>query len=288
LVRGFSKNHKPFYAINETNCRFFQDESCAKCREACPESAIQLEKTGNSSAGEADAVVLATGFSAFDPADKPYGYGVFKNVITNLELERMLRQEGIAKRLSDGQEPERIAFIQCVGSRDAKLKHLWCSKVCCGSALRMARFIKNRKPETGISVFYIDIQTFGRNFEPQYKEFQEAVRLVRAIPGDIFQVENDHLKFTYHESGKDEPEEALFDLVVLSVGLAPNPDTAGTAKRLGLDAPAEGFIGASDRATTNGIFATGTVKGPMSIPESIADAGNTAWQVLEYLGVKTS
>ncbi|MBW2365724.1 MAG: hypothetical protein JRF25_11850, partial [Deltaproteobacteria bacterium] len=113
--------------------------------EACPEGAIDLDAGETTLSAHANAVILATGFKPFNPVDKPYGYGKFKNVITNLDMERMLRRDGRAIKPSNGVEADRIAFIQCVGSRDAKLNHLWCSKVCCGSALRMAGLVKARQ-----------------------------------------------------------------------------------------------------------------------------------------------
>ncbi|MCF8107974.1 MAG: FAD-dependent oxidoreductase [Desulfohalobiaceae bacterium] len=283
LVHGSSRHHSPFYAIREENCRYFKDQSCQRCREVCPEGAIQLNTKRKRHAGEADAVILTTGFKTFDPKDKPYGYGIFQNVVTNMELERMLRQNGAVFRPSDGRRPERIAFIQCVGSRDAKLGHLWCSKVCCGSALRMARFIKHRESDADITVFSMDVQTFGRDFQLVYAAMRETVRLVRAIPGDFFQTENDRLQFAYVDNQHPELVEEAFDLVVLSIGLVPNPETADLARMLGLSSPAGGFIDSARPPVTHGVFPAGTVKGPMGIPESIADAGSAAWQTLQYL-----
>jgi heterodisulfide reductase subunit A len=150
----------------------------------------------------------------------------------------------------------------------------------------MAQLIKKRRPETEITLFYIDIQTFGKDFEPVYRKLRNDIRLIRAIPGDIFRNEEDSLRITFAETATQEPGEEVFDLVVLSIGLVPNPDTKEIARQLHLDAADTGFMIPSEPCSEMGIFPAGTVRGPMSIPESIASAGNAAWQVLTYLGIE--
>ncbi len=286
ITRGFSKSNIPFYAISKEKCINIKDKSCTICQDICPEGAINLDKKETEFNTEADAIIVATGFSPFNPESKPYGYNIFKNVVTNLDLERMLRQESRAIRPSDNSQPKHIAFIQCVGSRDAKLNHLWCSKVCCGSALRMARLIKARQPETKITFFYIDIQTFGKDFEIFYKDVQEDVRMIRAIPGDIFKTEDDSLRITYPDNTTHETREEIFDLVVLSIGLTPCSGIQDMAKVLNIELADTGFFstsGESGLTSKDGIFTAGTAMGPMSIAETVANAGNTAWQTLKYL-----
>ena len=288
VTQGFSRNHTPFYAISSEKCRYLQDQSCSVCRETCPAGAIELDAAGTTAATRADAVVLATGFTAFSPESKPYGYGRFKNVMTNLEMERLLRRDGRALKPSSGAEAERIAFIQCVGSRDAKLNHLWCSKVCCGSALRMAGLVKARQPETRITFFYMDVQTFGRDFDLFYGKIREDVRLIRAIPGDIYPVAEDELRVTFLDPVSSESVQAEFDLVVLSVGMTPCAGLVQTADMLKLPLADTGFaqqIGAEGLMPEKGIFTAGAVTGPMSIAESIASAGKAAFEVAKYLGV---
>ena len=234
---------------------------------------------------EAAAVIWATGFSVFNPQNKPYGYGVFKNVITNLELEDMVREEGRATRPSDRRVARSLAFIQCVGSRDAKLHHLWCSKFCCGSALRMANLIRVREPQTQVSFFYIDLQTFGRNFETFYRQVQENVRMIRAIPGDIFQTKDGSLKVTFADNDTHETVEELFDLVVLSAGMQPCKKNSALAAQLNLDAEDSGFVenAAGDAKGLPGVFVAGAADGPMTIAESIASAGSTVLKAIKYL-----
>jgi heterodisulfide reductase subunit A len=288
VTKGFSKNHTPFYAISSEKCLYLKDQSCTVCREACPEGAIDLDAGEMTEPTHANAVILATGFTPFNPVSKPYGYGKFENVITNLEMERMLRTDGRALKPSNGVEAGSIAFIQCVGSRDAKLNHLWCSKVCCGSALRMAGLVKARQPEIQVTFFYMDVQTFGRDFDEFYAKIRQDVRLIRTIPGDIYPAVNDQLRVTFLDNTSSETFQEKFDLVVLSVGMTPCQNIQETTETLQLPLAETGFVEPDDKGgltSEKGIFTAGCVTGPMSIPESIASAGQTAFEVAKYLGL---
>jgi heterodisulfide reductase subunit A len=230
--------------------------------------------------------VFATGFKPFNPQDKPYGYGVFSNVVTNLDLEKRLRKTGRLVRFSDHKTPRNLAFIQCVGSRDAKLGHLWCSRVCCASALRMARLLQQRQPEINITIFYIDIQSFGRDFESFYSQARRKIRFQRSIPGDIFENEDQTLNLTYVDDADHAATEETFDMVVLSIGMLPNVDAATPPRGLDLETTAEGFLSSpcsEQPQAPMGIFSTGSATGPMGIAESIASAGQTAAAVISYL-----
>lgn len=284
--RGYSASTQPFFAIDEDRCLYFRDRSCEKCRDICPQQAISLEAESESFSCEADAIVMATGFDAFKPVSKPYGYGHFKNVVTSLEMEDILRENGAPVSPRDGEPVRKMAFIQCVGSRDASVGHLWCSRICCGTSLRMARMLKHRDPEIEIVFFYIDIQTFGRDFDDVYRAIQEQMRLIRAIPGDIYENEHGDLKVTYQESDSGESIREDFDLVVLSVGLMPGEGTQQAAGLLKLQtADWENPFGAP--AIPEGVFMAGTVGGPMGIADSVADAGRAALEVSGYLGLKS-
>ncbi|MFH1982161.1 MAG: FAD-dependent oxidoreductase [Pseudomonadota bacterium] len=235
----------------------------------------------------ADAVVVATGFSPYAPSQKPYGWGRFDNVVTNLELERVLRTHGKALRPSDQAPASKIAFIQCVGSRDGKLGHLWCSRICCGSALRMARLIQARQPDTDIAFFYIDVQTFGKDFQTVYDDARKAVRMVRIIPGDVIPLPEGGLRIGYFDPVLNQGVDEAFDLVVLSIAMLPGADAPRIGALLGLAHAATGFFNpAADAGATSppGVFTAGAATGPMSIAEAITSAEQTAWQVQGYLG----
>ncbi|MEJ2095937.1 MAG: FAD-dependent oxidoreductase [Deltaproteobacteria bacterium] len=282
INRGSSAHHHPFYFLDTHTCSRAGNADCNICSKSCPQGAIRLDAAPHIETGTTDAVLLTTGFSPFAPEDKPYGFGLFQNVVTNLELEAIFRQCGSALRPSDQSAAERIAFIQCVGSRDAKLNHLWCSRVCCASALRMAGRIKFDRPETEISCFYIDIQTFGKDFETFFTRIKHDIRFVRSIPGDVFELEDKRLKLIYTDPVTHESCEEQFDLVVLSIGLCPNMDAVEETGPLELKPDSDGFFSKGSPKDT-GVFVAGTATGPMSIPESIASAGSAAKEILSYL-----
>lgn len=232
-----------------------------------------------------DALLLTTGFATYDPTEKPYGYGKFANVTTTVEAEQILRTQGRMLRPLDGVPPGRIAFIQCVGSRDSRIGHNWCSKICCPSALRMARLIQSRQPDTAVTFFYIDVQSFGRNFQAYYQQCRQSIQAIRAIPGDIFKTPDDCLKVTYFDPTRMKSTHAVFDMVVLSVGLVPSPEHAAWSAMLGQPlAPSGFFDGAGRAASRPGLFTAGAALGPMSIAESIDSAGKAACEMVRFLG----
>lgn len=274
-------------AIRRDLCLFFEDAACTRCRDACPQGAVTLSETA-AQAGHltADAVLVATGFRPYNPKEKSFGHHYFDDVVTNLEAENILRRHTVLKRPSDDTAPERVAFIQCVGSRDAKLGHNWCSKICCGSSMRMARLIQARQPQTQVTFFYIDIQTFGKDFDEFYARAKESMTLVRAIPGDIFKSAEGRLQVVYFDPESHQSIESQFDMVILSAGLTPETDNAKMLAMFELQPAATGFI--QDRrehsALPAGVFVAGSALGPMTITESVGSAGQTSWQILDYLG----
>jgi heterodisulfide reductase subunit A len=289
IARGHSKNNVPLYAVDETRCFHFRDGSCRLCEELCPEKAIHLDQRARQISREANAVVLASGFLAFDPVNRPrYGYGINRNLITALDLERMLREKGQIVRPSDNKVPETIAFLQCVGSRDHQLGHGFCSQICCGYAMRMARAISFRKPEIKATIFYMDIQNCGKGFSTFYEGCKDHIRFVRLMPGDIFQGDGDRLVLSYANEQDGHAIWEAFDLVVLSVGIMPGASNVSLADMLNVDLDEQGFFASAaaldDTCTGQpGIFLAGTVQGPKDIADSMAQAGRAARQVAQYL-----
>ena len=227
----------------------------------------------------ADAVLIAAGFDLFDPRDTPYGFGLYPDVVTNLQVEALLRSPGGVVKPSDGTPPARVAFLQCVGSRDRKLDHLWCSTFCCGASVRAATRIKAARPETEITVFYIDIQSFSRDFESAWSEYRRSLRFVRGVPAEAFQ-DGTGIRLAWLELESRQAREETFDLVVLACGMVPAAGLAETAAGFGLRPEATGFLPA---ASAPGVFAAGAVRGPMTIPETIADARHAAARLLSHL-----
>ncbi len=245
---------------------------------------IHVRQNGQKVVREVDAVVLASGFKPFDPSQKPYGYGRFPNVLTNLDLENRLRQTGQVLRQPDGKIPENIAFIQCVGSRDITLNHLWCSRVCCASALRMAHRIQHIQPKTDVTFFYIDVQTFGKNFEQVYSDIKSRIRQVRAIPGDIVKTADDRLRVSFFDPAARKYQEDLFDMAVLSIGMTPSEDHRSLSDLFRISLNHSGFFpDHPHQGKPPGVFAAGSALKPMGIAESIASGSRAALQVLDWL-----
>ena len=280
ILKGFSKNNNPLYVVTDT-----------KSAKNVPEGAVNLSEMGTEDTLKVDGVILASGFKPFDAKMKgTYGYGRFNNVITGMDLERIKRKYGSVVRPSDEKAPEKIAFIQCVGSRDERLGNLWCSQVCCPYAMRMATDVQYKNEEAEVSVFYMDIQNGGKNFDGFYEKCQNTMNFVRNIPVDVFPLENDRLKMRYlkDEDGKAIEEE--FDLVVLSVGITPGDDNEFLAGALGIGLTEDGFVAGNDAlnrtlTANQGVFIAGTVEGPKTIAGSMAQAGQAACEAMKYLGV---
>ncbi|MEZ4549828.1 MAG: FAD-dependent oxidoreductase [Desulfobacterales bacterium] len=259
--------------------------------DVCPEGAIVTGDAPQTKEVLADAMVVATGFKPFDAARKgTYGYNRFPNVISGLDMERIKRRKGYMARPSDGQLAQKIAFIQCVGSRDENLGNLWCSQVCCPYALRSAESLKHKNPDLDVTVFYMDIQNTGKSFPVFYETCKNDIRFIRSIPVDIFPVENDNLKMRLFDESEGTPVMETFDLVVLSIGIMPNAENTDIAGRLGIELDEDGFFKSADAfnktsTSNNGIFIAGTAQGPKTIAASMAQAGQAASGVLTYLGV---
>lgn len=267
--------------LNEDRCRFFRDASCRACLDVCPENAFRLEDVPWTMDVKADSVILATGFRPFDPTEKPrFGYGRVPGVITALELENMLRADNWTSGTGDKQIRS-VAFIQCVGSRDPSIGRDYCSRVCCGYGLRLARLLRSRFPSIDLSMFYMDIQTYDRDFEQRLSLAEKEVRLIRSIPGEIRTSQDGRAEVIYH--GPDERRVAeSFDLVVLSIGISPNPIQGF----LEVESNVDGFAGPDGESVetgVDGLFVAGTAQGPRSIEDTITHAIKAAGAAASYV-----
>jgi heterodisulfide reductase subunit A len=230
--------------------------------------------------GQARAILIATGFTPFRAEDKPqYGYGRHPNVLTGLDLEESLRDSGKVLRPSDQKSPQSVAFIQCVGSRDLTLGRPYCSQVCCGYALRMAKLLVHQDPKIGISFFYMDIQSFDKDFPLFMADLPPQVKLMRGIPGEIRKGENDQAVLIFQGEGDGPAGRQAFDLAILSVGIMPGLDNPQLRDRFNLTLNPDGFL----QSQSEGIFLAGTVKGPKSIARSITQASRAAEEIFSYL-----
>jgi len=247
---------------------------------------IEVRSNGSDTRLDASAIVVATGVGFFDARRKPeYGYGIFQNVITARDLDEMLRFKGGVSRPSDGQMPSKIAFFQCVGSRDETIGHLWCSKVCCAYALRFMKAIRHQNPEIQTSFFYIDIQPLGASFESLLESCRQdkAMRLIRCLPSKVYGYRTTtDLQMRYVDPISGEILEEGFDLVVLSIGMTPGQDAEQVAHAFNILKNEEGFY--QSPSESSGIFLSGACKGPRDVGTSMTDAKATALRIVQYLG----
>jgi heterodisulfide reductase subunit A len=267
---------------------------CGKCEKVCPVEAVDFTQQPETFTIHATAVVLATGFELTDlGAKKEYGGGQLQNVIDPLMMERFLAPTGPYGRVlrpGDGMEPTTIAYVQCAGSRDQSLGIEYCSRVCCMYAIKQAMLISGALPLAEITIYYMDIRTFGKGYEQFYQNAKAmGVEFVRGKVASIREDEkhNPVLKVELTEEGRI--VERTHDLVVLSLGMVPY----ASPRKFGLLPSSDGFISipaidASPCATERpGIFVTGTAGGPMDIVDSIVTASAAASAASAYIRSKT-
>jgi heterodisulfide reductase subunit A-like polyferredoxin len=262
---------------------------CYQCVEACLANAVCHEAQPRPIELNVGAIIAAPGFRAFDPSKlDTHGYGKFPNVVTSMEFERILSPSGPTQghlvRPSDHQEPKKIAWIQCVGSRDRQHgAHTYCSGVCCMYAIKESMVAKEHCPEgLDTAIFYMDMRTYGKDFEKYYNRARDkhGVRFIRSrvhtvdpVPGS----DNVSIQYT-NEAGEQLAEQ--FDMIVLSVGVETTPETVELAKRLGIDvtdhnfAQTGGFAPVS--ASRPGMYVCGLFQGPKDIPSSVMEASAAA------------
>lgn len=239
------------------------------------------------------AVVLTTGFKLFAAEKKEeYGYGIFENVITSRDLEQQFKNHG-KPLMANGNTPKRVAFIHCVGSRDEKVNNAYCSKVCCVTAVKQAIEVKEALPDTEVFNFYMDLRMFGHGYEQLYKQAQVlGVTFVRGRLSETNETSGGSIIVKVEDTLAAKPMRLTVDLVVLMVGITPQPETEDILNSLGLPHNEDGFVEVKDAHTaatktnTEGVFVAGACIGPTNITDSINSARAAALQVHSYLNHK--
>ena len=270
---------------------------CLQCVSACQRGAIRHDETAQELELDVGAVILATGFDPFDPRRKPeLGYGKYPQVITSLEFERLVSASGpTAGRISlNGHPPQKIVFIQCVGSRDRSLVLANCSRVCCMAVAKQAHLAHDRLPGAEITVFYMDVRAFGKGFEEFYDRVRkEGILYRRGSPSEILRSPNGNSVIVRAEDTLlGEPVEVEADLVVLAVGMLPRQDTAELAQTLQVLRGADGyFLEAHAKLRTvessvPGVYLAGACQGPKDIPDAVAHAKAAASAAMILLAGK--
>ena len=283
----------PFsYILDEGRCLRFKGEKCDLCRDSCPPKAIEFELKPKEQELSVNAVIVATGFDVFDAREKgSLGYGRYPNVLTGLDLEQIFSREGYLILPTNANEPQNIAFIQCVGSRDEG--HRYCSQVCCKYAMKLAGLIKYQNPDTQVTIFYIDLQTTGKGFAQFYENYKESIRFVRGVPVEILQTSSGELEVRFEDIAQGKVCRDTFDLVVLSVGISPGKNSWDLARILGINLADDGFFDikhplSSNETNVDGVFVAGTCQGPKDIPDSIAHGIAAASKAMQVLAESTS
>lgn len=247
---------------------------------------VTLDNDGKTIERQVAALVVAAGIDPYDAHLKgEYGYGYLKNVLTARDLELMLREKGAIFRPSDGISPQKIAFFQCVGSRDQSAGNLYCSQVCCAYALRLIRLIRHTYPDITIAFYYMDIQPAGVNFANFLSRCRDdkSIRFIRSIPSKVYHAPaTDSLSVKFVDPDQGNVKEEHFDMVILSVGMTLKKDAKLTAALLGMAFDEDGFISEGLQAK-EGIFATGACTGPKDIERSLTQAKSTAANVYQYV-----
>jgi heterodisulfide reductase subunit A len=270
------------YRIDRTKC-----VGCGLCEQYCKANAVEYSQDEERETLNVGSIVLSPGFETFDPTIKPeYGFGRFPNVVTSIQFERILSASGPyaghVLRPSDGKHPMKIAWIQCVGSRDEQQNRGYCSAVCCTYATKEAIIAKEHTKGTDCTIFYMDMRTFGKGFEEYYNMAKNEynVKYVKCRIPHIEEVrETKDLKIIYQDDN-GELKEDIFNLVVLSVGLGPSLDYKDIAEKFGIDLNEYGFCDTDyfSPLTTSkkGVYVGGSFSSPKDIPDAVAQASGVA------------
>ncbi|MBW2636305.1 MAG: FAD-dependent oxidoreductase [Deltaproteobacteria bacterium] len=260
---------------------------CYQCVDACIAGAINHEMIAEEETIQVGSVIAAPGTELFHASLRgEYGFGFYDNVVTSIQFERLLSASGPyfghVQRLSDGQAPKKIAWIQCVGSRDVNCGNSWCSSVCCMYATKQAIIGKEHAKELEPTVFYMDIRAHGKDFDRFVNRAKDeyGVRYIRSMPSSVKELQQTkNLLLTYvQEDGTLIEEE--FDMVVLSVGLMPPKEAVSLAESLGVELEDHGFckteLDNPVQTSRDGVFVCGVFGGPKDIPETVMEASSAA------------
>ena len=283
--------------IDTASCIKMKTGKCGICEKFCQAGAIDYTQTDEIVTEQYGAIVVATGFDTIK-LDKygEYAYNESKDVITSLELERIMNAAGPTKghleRLSDGKAPKGIVFIQCVGSRCADSRGKpYCSKICCMYTAKHAMLIRDKYPNTNVTVFYIDVRTPGKNFDEFYRRAVEdyGVNYIKGQVGKVAPQSDGSLLVQGVDLLENKQILKKADMVVLATAIEPNPDVRKIATMLTASIDTNSFLTEAHpklrpvEAPTAGVFLSGVCQGPKDIPETVAQAGAAAVKVIGLL-----
>ena len=286
----------PLITYIDESCLYLKEKKCRICEGVCKNEAIDLNQEPEKVEIKVGAIILSPGMEPYDPrVRKEYRYGTYMNVVTSMDYERLLCStgpyEGEILRASDMKHPHKIAWIQCVGSRQVNPPggNSYCSSVCCTYTQKQVILTKDHDPEAECTVFHNDIRSFGKDFERFYERTEKlpGVRFIRSyvtIEKEIPETKNVTIRYSTPDEGVKEEE---FDMVVLSVGLCPPRDVQGIANTFGIELESHDFCKLNPvnpmETSRPGIFVSGALQGPIDIPEAVFSASGAGSQIGELL-----
>jgi len=268
---------------------------CHACVDACPAEAIKLDMQGEEIEVEVGSVVLATGFNLFPADAKPqYGYGRYKNVITGMQMDRLLaptRPYNAVLRPSDGKLPDNIAYVMCTGSRDDTVGNPLCSKICCMYSVKQNQLIMGALPLADVTVYYIDVRSVGKGYDEFYQQAKDmGANFVKGRVSGVTETDEGNLVLRYEDiENGSELAEAEHDMVVLAVGVQPNAEAQRLFEDGALALDDYYYVGEADedldpgRTNLPGVFVAGSAAGAKDIPDSILHAGAAVAQAAAHL-----
>ncbi len=294
------------YTIDPDTCLYLTRGVCGrtfKCKDACPADAIDFEQEEEFVDLDVPAIIVATGFDLIDPRTKPeYAYGVYPEVMTGIEFERLSDASGPTKgeiyipekdergnTVIGDRKPKDVVLIKCVGSRDPHSGVPYCSRVCCMYTAKHAHLVRDKFPDANITVFYMDVRAFGKGYEEFYDRVKhERVTYRRGEPSEIYR-RGDRLVVLAEDTSLGEPVEVEADLVILATAIVPRTDVEDVAAVLGLERSPDGFFQEADMklrpvdTNVENVFVAGCCQGPKDIPDAVAQAKAAASSALRAL-----
>ncbi len=292
------------YTVDPTACLYLTRGRCGKtflCKEACPAGAIDFEQQEEFVDLEVGAIIVATGYDLIDPRTKPeFGYGVYPEVMTGIEFERLSSASGptMGEIIVNGKEPKDVVFIKCVGSRDPHTGVPYCSRVCCMYTAKHAHLVRDKIPDARITVFYMDVRAFGKGYEEFYDRVKhERVLYRRGEPAEIYRdsQRGGKLVVLAEDTLLGKPIDVEADLVVLATAVVPRNDASEVAALFssptgeGLERSPDGFFQEAHPklrpvdTLLDGVFLAGCCQGPKDIPDTVAQAKAAASSALGML-----
>jgi heterodisulfide reductase subunit A len=283
------------YVLNAKECLGHNPAVCAKCVEVCGKKCIDFHMSDEEIVEKIGSIVVATGLEPYDPTElDEYGYTRFENVLSSLELERLVNAGGPTQghliRPSDRRTPRSVGFIQCVGSRSSRKGGEYCSNICCMNTIKSTLVLKEHYPDMNIKVFYIDIRAFGKGFEDLFKRSRRlGVNYLRGLPGSIEETPDKSLRIAVENTASGAIEYVDLDMLVLALGVKPSKSTRRLQEMLGLQLTPDGFfLEAHPKlqpvdAATRGVFYAGCAEAPKDIKDSVTQGSAAAARAIRLM-----